>query len=76
MPRNNGDAEYLLNHPLLNAQFDRMEADAIETAVAAKLNDDETRRNAMERVRAIRSIRQDFRLYAEGKATAPGDTGA
>lgn len=70
----NGAAEALLRDPLLNACFDQMEADAVSLAISAPLNDDETRRNAMLRVRAIRDLRRDLRLYAEGKAPAPGDT--
>lgn len=69
--RPNGEAEALLNSPLLKAMFRQMEADAIERAVSAKPGDDDTRRHAMERVQVIRAIRADLRLYAEGKATAP-----
>lgn len=69
--RPNGEAEALLNSPLLKAMLAAMEADAVELAVSAKPSDDDKRRHAMERVQVIRAIRADLRLYAEGKATAP-----
>ncbi len=73
--RPNGEAEALLNSPLLKAMLATMEADAVETAVSARPEDDDKRLRAMIRVQVIRNIRQDLRLYAEGKAPAPTDAG-
>lgn len=69
--RPNGDAEMLLNHPLINQIFDGLEADAMETSVYANPSDDETRRTAMNEVRAIRALRLKLKTLAEGKTTQP-----
>ena len=57
----NGEAEYLLNNDLLKEIFDKLESDALETAVNAPLIDDETRRIATGEVRAIRSVRRKLK---------------
>jgi hypothetical protein len=63
----NGEAERLLNHPLFNEIFDALESDAMEVAVQAKPSDDETRRTAMNEIRAIRSLRQKLKTRASGE---------
>ena len=67
----NGEAERLLNHPLINEIFDELENDAMEVAVQAKASDDETRRTSMNEIRAIRSLRQKLKTLAEGKTKLP-----
>lgn len=69
----NGEAKYLLDNELLNKIFDQIERDAIELAIGSKLGDDETRRNAMGEVRAIRSVRWKLKSLAGDKTNpAPG----
>ncbi len=67
----NGEAERLLNHPLINEIFDELESDAMEIAVHAKPSDDETRRTSMNEVRAIRALRQKLKTLSEGKTILP-----
>lgn len=67
------EAEFLLTHPLLKAAFDRLEAGAIESAIAADLGDDEKRRNLMSEVRAIRSVRQQLAHVMRGHVKLPVD---
>lgn len=72
----NGEAEYLLNHPLLAEILSDLEQDAVEQGVNAPADDDQTRRTAMERVRVIRDLRQELRDLAEGSAAnLDGNTG-
>lgn len=66
------ELEYLRDHPALRKIFDDLEEAAISQAVTAKINDDETRRNLMAEVRAIRSVRQKLRHAV----TLSGDTEA
>ena len=63
------EATFLLEHPLLNEMFDKLEHDAAEMGINAPFADDEMRRIAMGEVRAIRSVRRKLRLMAE---TIPG----
>lgn len=65
----NGEAQYLLDNELLKEIFDQIEQTAIESAVCAKVGDDETRRNATGEVRAIRSVRQKLKLLLSDKAS-------
>lgn len=66
------ELEHLRDHPVLNRIFDDLEEAAFSQAVTAKINDDETRRNFMAEVRAIRSVRQKLRHAV----TLAGDTEA
>ncbi|MDF3904689.1 hypothetical protein [Paracoccus sp. AS002] len=66
------ELQYLVEHPDLNRLFDDVERAAIEEAVRAPINDDETRRNLMAEVRAIRSVRRKLRHAV----TLAGDTEA
>ena len=66
----NSEAKYLLNNELLNGIFDRMERDAIELAISARLGDDEMRRTALGEVRAIRSVRQNLRQMLSNNPAA------
>lgn len=78
MPDNqpSGEAEYLLNHPLLTEILAGLEQEAVEHGVNAPVGDDQTRRTAMERVRVIRDLRQELQSLAEGVAASlGGDTG-
>lgn len=67
------EAEFLLDHFMLKRLFDSVERTAMEQAIAAPLNDDETRRNLMAEVRAIRSVRRKLRQLASGQVTLPDD---
>jgi hypothetical protein len=68
-----GQAEYLLNDDLLKQIFAQIERDALETAISAKPGDDETRRNAIGDVRAIRSVRWQLEAILKAKTKpAPG----
>jgi len=60
-----GEAHYLLQHPLLNEILDGIERQAVETAVFARPSDDETRRTTMETVRVVRSLREQLAEIAE-----------
>lgn len=73
MAKHSGEALRLLNHPILVALFDEQEKNALERAVTAKLDDDETRRTALGEVRAIRSVRRKLDLAAQGRVTLPDD---
>lgn len=66
------ELQYLVDHPDLSKIFDDVERAAVEAAVSAPLNDDETRRNLMAEVRAIRSVRRKLRHAV----TLAGDTEA
>lgn len=61
-----GEAQYLLEHKLLNEIFDKLEHDATERAIHARASDDETRRTSLEEVRAIRHVRAELKTLAEG----------
>lgn len=63
-----GEAQTLLDSPLLNEIFDAIEADAFEGIVSAKSADDETRRLLSMEVQAIRSVRKQLSTRAAGKA--------
>ena len=63
----NGEAMRLVRHPIIQAIFDELEADAMEIAVQAKMKDDETRRSMMNEIRAIRALRQKLKSLAKGK---------
>lgn len=73
-PRPSGEADRLLNHPILVGIFADLEKTAVERAINAKLGDDETRRNSLAEARAIRSVRQQLSLAAQGKIKLAGDT--
>lgn len=64
MSDNRGAAEYLRDHPLLGEIFDGLEKDATERAIHAKPDDDETRRDALHQVRAIRNVRAELERRA------------
>lgn len=66
------ELEYIATHPALTRAFDEVERAAVEAAIAAPLNDDETRRSLMAEVRAIRSVRRKLRHAV----TLSDDTGA
>lgn len=66
------EREYLANHQDLARAFDEVERAVLEAAIAAPLNDDETRRNLMAEARAIRSVRRKLRHAV----TLSDDTGA
>ena len=61
------DAQWISQHPVVAEILNEMEQDAIENAVNANTKDDETRRSAMNKVRAIRELRQQINQIAENK---------
>lgn len=67
------EAQFLLDHHIIKRLFDDIERRATESAIAAPLNDDETRRNLLGEVRAIRSVRRKLRQLAAGQVTLPDD---
>jgi hypothetical protein len=69
--RPSGEASRLLQDPYLNEIFDGMETDALERCVAAQPSDHETRQTSTMEVRAIRSLRQKLKTFAEGKTKLP-----
>jgi hypothetical protein len=75
MQQPNGEAERLINSPLLNKILDGMEASAIEAAVTANPSDDEQRRISAMEVRAIRSLRKQLKALAEPE-TKPAARGS
>lgn len=66
-----GEAKYLLEHPLLNELLDGLERDAFEEGASAKPSDDEKRRTAMQKVNAIRTLRQELKSRASGEEDQP-----
>lgn len=70
-----GEAQTLLDSPLLQKIFDDLEAEAFEGIIAAKQADDETRRLLSMEVQAIRSVRRQLAERAAGKAK-PRRTGS
>lgn len=64
-----GEAMALTKSNLLREIFDEIEHAAIEMAVHAYAEDDESRRTAMNEVRAIRNVREKLKDLAEAKAT-------
>lgn len=64
--------QYLADHPDLKRIFDDVERAALDGAVNAGINDDETRRNLLAEVRAIRSVRRKL----HHAVTLAGDTEA
>ncbi|MBD9528983.1 hypothetical protein [Paracoccus sp. PAR01] len=70
------ELEYLASHPDLIRIFAAVEKAALDGAITAPINDDETRRNLMAEVRAIRSVRRKLRQAAAGQVTLPDDTEA
>lgn len=70
-----GKAEQLLKDPDLVALFDQLERQSLESAINAKIGDDEARRNFLGEVRAIRSVRQKLALAASKAINLHGDTG-
>ena len=63
----NGEAERLVEHPIINEIFDELERDAMEMSIQSKASDDETRRTMMNEIRAIRALRQKLKSLAKGK---------
>lgn len=63
-----GEAQALLDSPLLNGIFDALESDAIERAMTSKDDDHDTRLFAKKEVEAIRSVREQLTERASGKA--------
>ena len=66
-----GEAQSLLENPLLQSLFSEMEASAFEDCVDARPDDDERRRIAMQKVQAIRDLRAQLKTLAEGKTKRP-----
>jgi len=65
----NGEADYLLNHPLINTILNALETDAIDAVI--NTNDEDRRLQHVFEVRAIRALRQKLKTLAEGKARLP-----
>ena len=57
-------AKWISEHPVVTQILREMEQDAIENAVNANTKDDETRRTAMNKVRAIRELKQQLNEIA------------
>jgi hypothetical protein len=64
-----GEAQFLLDSKTVKEIFAQLERDAIETAIGAKLGDDECRRNALGEVRAIRSLKWKLEALVRAKTT-------
>ena len=69
-----GEAERLVNSPKLKVIFEELEKAYMEAGIYAE--DDEIRAAAMAEIRAIRSVREQLHLAAQGKVKLPDDTGA
>jgi len=67
MAEPSGIARELVDSPLLNSIFDKLEQEATERAISALPGDDETRRIATEQVRAMRLVRAELKSLANGK---------
>lgn len=61
----------MLDSTTVQEIFAQIERDALETAISAKLDDDECRRCALGEVRAIRSLRRKLEALVRAK-TNPG----
>ena len=70
--RPSGEAERLLNHPLMVEILGELEGDALDAVV----NTDHEGRRAehVHQVRAIRTLREKLRARAEGRPTRPHKT--
>lgn len=62
-------AQTILEIPYFHQLWDELEQAAINATINAKMNDDETRRNAAAEARAIRNVRSRLRAIAEEKET-------
>lgn len=60
-----GEAEYLINHPLMQELLDGIEHEAIEAGIQAAPDDDDTRRTAAFKVQAIRTLRRQLAGIAQ-----------
>lgn len=58
-------AQSILEFPFFTQLWDELEQAAINATINAKLNDDETRRNAAAEARAIRNVRSRLRSIAD-----------
>ncbi|MBO6511647.1 MAG: hypothetical protein JJ979_24720 [Roseibium sp.] len=65
----NGEAERLLNHPLIVDTLDQLESEANEAAIDT--DDMVARDNFVREVRVIRELRRKLKTLAEGKTTPP-----
>ncbi|CCO44668.1 conserved hypothetical protein [Vibrio nigripulchritudo SOn1] len=65
----NGEAERLLNHPLIHQILDDLERDALDAII--NTNDERHRAEHVWEVRSIRSLRQKLKTLAEGKTILP-----
>ena len=66
------EAQFLIDSTTVQEIFVQLERDALETAIGAKLDDDECRRCALGEVRAIRSLRRKLEALVRAK-TNPGN---
>jgi hypothetical protein len=66
-----GEADQLLGSALLQETLSQIEAEAMERAVDARSDDDETRRSALCEVRAIRSVRGQLEAILKPLTKAP-----
>lgn len=66
-----GEAVALLASPLLMKILDGMVNDALERAIAAMPNDDETRRVATTEVRAVRTLKRKLEAAQAAETTPP-----
>ena len=57
----------MLDSTTVQEIFAQIERDALETAISAKLDDDECRRCALGEVRAIRSLRRKLEALVRAK---------
>lgn len=68
-----GEAGLLLDSQLLKDTFAKLERNAVEMAVNARFDDDDTRRTGTQQVRAIRSVWSDLRTHLGATDTQPDD---
>lgn len=66
------EAQFLIDSTTVQEIFAQIERDALETAIGAKLDDDECRRCALGEVRAIRSLKRKLEALVRAK-TNPGN---
>lgn len=71
----NGEAQRLIDSPVLAHCFEQLERSAMEAAIYARADDDLQRLTSMLRVQVLRSLRQELEALARGP-TAPPDRGA
>lgn len=62
-----GEAARLISSPVLTEILEGIEGDAMEQSVLAQPSDDETRRTAMNMVRAVRLVREQLTERANGR---------